>query len=326
MKNKNFVILIAILVVLILIYVIQQFSTGRKSVSETVVKIFPDLDSSAVKYIKAYKQDYPDSGISFARQDTGWIVSSYFGATGKKADIEKIITDIKALTGEVRSSNAELLGDYDLTDNQALHLELLKSDSTPMVNMLVGKGVPQSPRSSFIRKNGDNTVYKANENFLSRFAMWDAQAATRIQTSRWLELGMGSIPADSMKSMQLQIKGKTYLFEREKQVSADTAAPPQFSWSQKEPSKGKMLEDKDIAGIANRLGSLRANDLLKTADMAALGLDKPQYVAQVTGSNGSNARFAFGNMADTTSKMRYVLAEGKPFIYKVADYSFQGIF
>ena len=131
MKNKNFVILVAVLVLLVLIYVVQQFSTGRKSISESVSTIYPDLDSAAVKYIKAYKQDFPDSGISFARQDTNWIVSSYYDAPGKKSDIEKIISDIKALTGEVRSSSAELLPDYDLADNQALHIELLNSDSTP---------------------------------------------------------------------------------------------------------------------------------------------------------------------------------------------------
>jgi hypothetical protein len=326
MKNKNFLILIAVLVALVLIYVIQQFATGRKTLSETELTIYPGLDSAAVKYVKVFKRDYPDSGVVFARQDTGWIVSSHFDAPAKNSEVWKLISDIKALTGEVRSSSPELLADYDLTDSLALNIILLGSDSSPMAHMMVGKGLTGAGRSSFIRKNGDNTVYKANENFLSRFSMWDSKPYTKIPLNRVMDLKMANIAVDSMKSLQLVAKGKNYLFERQQQSAGDSTTPPQYAWQQKEPAKGKSLEDRDIAGIASRLCSLSGSDLLRSDNPAAFGLDKPQYQANIIFNGGSKTSFVFGAMADTISKMHYTVVDSKPFIYKVNDAVVQGLF
>lgn len=326
MKNRNFLILIAILAALVLIYVVQQFATGRKSLSETEQTIFPGLDSTSVKYVKVFKRDYPDSGVVFARQDTAWIVTSHFNAPAKNADVWKLISDIKTLSGEERSSSSELLADYDLTDSLALNIILLNESSSPIAHMLVGKGLAGAGRSSFIRKDGDNTVYKANENFLSRFSLWDAKPYTKIPINRVVDLKMASIAVDSMKSLQLIAKGKTYLFERQQQSIGDSATPAQYSWQQTEPSKGKSLEDRDIAGIASRLCSMSGTDLLRSDNPAAFGLDKPQYQANVLFNGGSKISFVFGAMADTVSKMHYTVVDTKPFIYKVSDPVVQGLF
>lgn len=326
MKNKNFLILIAVLAVLVIIYVVQQFATGKKSLSETEQIIYPGLDSTAVKYVKVFKRDYPDSGAVFARQDTGWIVTSHFNAPAKSADIWKLISDIKALTGEVRSSSSELLSEFDLTDSLALNIILLDESSSVIAHMLVGKGLAGSGRSSFIRKNGDNTVYKANENFLSRFSLWDAKPYTRIPISRIVDLKMASIAVDSMRSLQLMTKGKAYLFERQQQSDGDSTTPPQYSWVQIEPTKGKVLEDRDISGIANRLCSMSGTDLFGSDNPAAFGLGKPQYQANVMFKGGGKISFIFGAIADTVSKTHYAVVDTKPFIYKVSDPVVQGLF
>jgi|GEM_PF-1558182 hypothetical protein len=326
MKNKNFIILIAVLIALILIYVIQQFATGKKSLSESEQVMFPGLDSTAVKIIKVYKRDYPDSGVVFARQDTGWIVTSHFDAPAKNADVWKLISDIKALTGEIRSTNPELLTDFDLTDSLALNIVLLDGNSSPLVHMLVGKGVAGAGRSSFIRKNGENTVYKASENFLSRFSLWDAKPYTRIPINRVVDLKIATIAVDSMQSLQIITKGKTYLFERQQQSSDDSASPAHYVWVQTEPAKGKSLEDRDISGIASRLCSMSGTDLLRSDNLAAFGLDKPQYQANVAFNGGTKLSFSFGAMADTVAKTHYTMVNVKPFIYKVTDPVFQGLF
>jgi hypothetical protein len=325
MKNKSFVLLIAVLVVLVLTYVIQQFSTGHKTISETLVKLFPDVDSASVAYIRVYKADYPDSGIGFAKKDTGWIVSSYYGGPGKKAEIEKIIGDVVNLTGEVRSSDQALLGDFGLGDKEALHFEFYKSDSTLMRHFLAGKGLANAARSSFVRNFNDNTVYKANENLISRFAMWDAPANKRITVDRWLDLKMANIVADSVKAFNLNVKGKAYSFIKETEMSTDTLTPAKSNWKQVEPTKGKILESKDILDILNRLGRLRGSDILRSDNLASLGLDKPTESANLVLEDGRKFGFVFGAMADTT-KARYAVMEGNPFIYKVAGSICESIF
>ena len=69
MKNKNFAIMVGVLVVLIVIFLFQQLNTDKKSISESLIDIFPDLNAASISAIKVYKQDYPDSGLSFVKKD-----------------------------------------------------------------------------------------------------------------------------------------------------------------------------------------------------------------------------------------------------------------
>lgn len=326
MKSRNFAILIGVLGILVLIYVIQQLSTGKKTISETVVKIFPGFEPSEVSYISVFKKDYPDSGISFARQDTGWIVTSYYNAPGKKSDIEKIMTDMKVLTGELRSTNPSLINDFGLADNEALHLKFMRRDSTVLVHFLAGKGLADAPRSSFIRRSGSDTVYKADENFISRFAMWNAEPWKRVQVNRWIELKMTDITPDSIAWLNLIIKGKTDRFVKEESLATDTTAPPKSYWKHVEIGSGKKLDNNEISAIVSRISNMRANDLMAASDLKGTGLENSNYKAILGTKNSAIIEFTFGAMADTTTKTRYALVSNKPYIYKIPDSIYESIF
>ncbi len=326
MKKKNFAILLVVLGILVVIYIIQQLSPGKKTIAETMVKLFPGFEPSDVSLISVYKEQYPDSGIAFARKDTGWIVTSYHDAPGKKTDIEKIMIDAKNLRGEVRSTNPSLLGDFGLADSEALHLKLMKQDSSVVLHFLAGKGIPDAPRSSFIRRAGSDTVYKADENFISRFAMWNAEPWRKIQVNRWIELKMFDFPLDSVIAFDLVVKGKTDRFMKEKLAVEDTAAPPKFSWKQIESGLGKKLEESEISNILNRLTNMRAIDLTSGDSLRAAGLEKPAARAVLTVANWGSVEISFGAMADTLQKTRYAAVSGNPFVYKVSDSMYESIF
>lgn len=326
MRNKSFIILLSVLGILILVYIIQHSSTGRKSATESYIQLFPDLNPSSVSYIKAFKQEYPDSGLAFARKEGQWVVSSYYDAPGKQSDIEKILQDVKIIKGEVRSTKPELFDDYEITDDLALHLEFLSPDSLTVAHFLIGKGVQQASRSSFIRNYNSDTVYMANENFISRFAVWDAEPSKKMPVNRWTELKMTDINKDDVQSIEIVAKRKTYLFEKKEQATEDILEPIEYVWQQTKPKKGKVLEDKDIQNILNRITTIRGNDILKSDNLAKLGLVKPKYVASMTTTDGETTSFEFGNMADTTSKNVYAMVKGKPFVYMVTNYYFSSLF
>lgn len=326
MKNKSFTILIAVLGILILVYVVQQISTGKKGVGESFIQLFPDLNPSSVSYIRVYKQEYPDSGLAFAKKDGQWVVSSYYDAPGKQSDIEKILQDVKALQGEIRSVKSELFDDYEITDDVALHFEFSGPDSSEITHFLAGKGVPQVSRSSFIRMYGNDTVYMANENFISRFGVWDAEPSKKIAVNRWTELKMVNVEKDDVQSIEILTKRKTYLFEKKEQVSEDALEPIKYVWWQAKPKKGKILEEKDITAILSRITTIRGKDIIEPKNLAELGLTKPKYIASMTTIEGEMISLEFGNMADTTSKDIYAMVKGKPFIYKVANSHFTSLF
>ncbi len=326
MRNKSFIVLLSVLGVLIIVYIIQNLSTGRKSATESFIQLFPDLNPSSVSYIKVYKQEYPDSGLAFAKKEGQWVISSYYDVPGKQSDIEKILQDAKNIKGEIRSTKPELFDDYEITDSLALHLEFLGPDSSEVAHFLVGKGVKQASRSSFIRNYNSDTVYMVNENFISRFAVWQAEPSKKMPVNRWTELKMADVNKDDVKSIEIVAKRKKYLFEKKEQATEDTLEPIKYVWQQIKPKKGKILEDKDIQNILNRLTTIRGNDIFKPDNPAELGFAKPKYIASITTTDGETISFEFGNMIDTTSKNVYAMVKGKPFVYKVTNYYFSSLF
>ena len=327
MKNKNLIMLAGILGILIIIYLVQQLNTGRKSVSESMIEILPDFNSSSVAGIKVYKQNFPDSGLSFTKKDGAWIISSYFGAPAKESEMEKLLTDINALQGEIRSVNPDLFADYEIADDVALHLEFNSSDDSEIAHLLIGKGVPQASRASFVRKFNTDTVYKANENFLSRFAVWNAEPSKKMPAKRWAELKMANFDKEKAGKIELKLKKKNYLFEKQQEiVKEDTIETTKDVWKQVKPSKGKKLDEKAITGILNQISNFRGSEILGDDVLKEHRLTKPSYIANVITEDGVKSSFIFGAETDTTGNARYAMIEGKPYIYKVAKYGFESVF
>jgi len=106
----------------------------------------------------------------------------------------------------------------------------------------------------------------------------------------------------------------------------DTISAPTFVWKQINPKKGKILEDKDIQTILNRLTKLSANEIVSDEILSKHGLTKPKYSASFATEDGQSAKIYFGAIADTTSEDRYANVEGNPFIYKAAKYNYESIF
>ncbi|MCP4583969.1 MAG: DUF4340 domain-containing protein [candidate division Zixibacteria bacterium] len=322
MRRKNLITLIIVLGVLVVIYLIQNLSTDRKTMSESLVDLCPDFNSSSVNQIKVYKQAYPDSGLMFSKKDGLWLLESYFGAPARQSEIEKLLGDVKGLQGEIRSTNQELFGDFEITEDVALHMEFVGVDSAPLIHILVGKGVP---KACFARNNGSDTVFMANTNFVSRFAAWNAEPSKRMPGKRWAELTMTDFDKEKVNQIELKINKKTYRFEKKEEISGDTLQTISFVWQQVEPSKGK-LEEKKITDMLNRISSLRGNEIIGNDTLKEYKLDKPSHVASVTTGDGVTASFNFGAFTDTTETTRYASIEGRPHVYKLAKYNFESIF
>ena len=320
------IILVIVLAVLIGIYLIQNLSSDKMTVSESLLDIYADLNSSNVTSIKVYKQLFPDSGLVFNKTDGQWVLSSYYSAPAKESEIDKLFTDIKNIKGEIRSANQELFTDYDITDDQALHLEFLGSDGSEIAHVLFGKGVPQASRSSFIRNANSDTVYMANENFISRFAMWNAEPSKRITPKRWVELSLAEFDREAAKSIEVEKGKSTYLFEKEEViVPGDSLETTKSVWKQTKPAQNPV-EEKKITDMLGRLANFRATEIVAGEPSPEHKLGKTGYSVGVTLEDGTNYRFIFGAETDTTSGSYYVQVEGKPFVYKMAKFVYESIF
>jgi hypothetical protein len=270
-----------------------------------------------------FKQDYPDSGLHFAKLESGWVVVNAYNSPAKVEDIEKLITDLTNVKGSVRGESADLYEDFDITDDKALQIELFGSDDARLVHLYVGKG--SGGRECFMRMAGLPVVYLADENFISRFAAWNAAPEKKLPTDRWLQLTLCDIDRDAMTSFEIG-KGKTvYEFALVEEALEDTLAPPVKAWRQITPQKGIKLEESKIKNLSFSLVGLRAADVIDRSEKSEFGLDKPEYILRAGDEQGNTAEIAFGSTIDD-SEDRYAVVKGRESVYKVNKSTFERFF
>ena len=323
MNKKTIYVLLIIMVALIVVSYALKSLNRATSTPESLNELRMEFDPGEVTRIDVFKQDYPDSGLHFAKHESGWVVVNAYNSPAKEEDIEKLFTDLTEVGGSVRGESADLYEDFDITDEKALQIELFASDDSRLVHLYVGKG--SGGRECFMRMAGLPVVYLADENFISRFAAWNAEPEKKLPTDRWLQLTLCDIDRNAMTSFKID-KGKTtYEFALVEEPSEDTLTPPIIAWRQISPKKGIKLEESKIKSLSSSLAGLRAADVADPSDKSKYGLDKPEYVIRAGDDQENTVEIYFGNKIDD-SEDRYVAVTGRESVYKVDKSTFERFF
>jgi hypothetical protein len=324
MSKKTITILLVILVVLVGVFIIQRslssLSLKPKSLSELEMSFVPE----SVSYIQVFKEEFPDSGLYFARRDTGWIVVNEYGTQAKTGEIQKLLTDIGIVKGAVRAESEDLYPEFSITDNAALQIRLLGADSSLVAHIYVGKGGPDG-HSCFVRLPGSPRVYLAENNFVSRFAAWNAPAFKKLPTDRWMNLNLCSLDRNSVSSIKLNTPKAQYEFALVKEESDDTSAAPVMKWQQVLPMKGTRLEESKIRSLQGGISGLNATGVANPANADQFGMDKPSYSVWLADTLGNSTLINFSDKIDTLEE-RYATVQGRSTVYRVNKGAFEHIF
>ena len=155
MSGKRLLPLAAILVVLVVVALtVKRQPTPTRLVDEVGwERLVPDsLQADSITGVDLYQGILPDQVLSLRRQGDRWQVQSYFDAPVRPSRIELLLEQIGGLEGELRADRAELLGEFDLEEEQALHLRVYTNDETePALHLLAGRS---GRRSGFVRLAG----------------------------------------------------------------------------------------------------------------------------------------------------------------------------
>ncbi len=323
MNKKMIYTLLVVLVALIVIsYALKGLDRATSS-PESLDELRIEFDPGEVTRIDVYKQDYPDSGLHFVKHESGWVVVNVFSSPAKEEDIEKLFTDLTEVKGSVRGESADLYRDFDITDDKALQIELFGSDGSKLVHLYVGKG--SGGRECFMRMAGLPVVYLADENFISRFAAWNAAPEKKLPTDRWLQMTLCDIDRDAMTSFKISTGKTDYEFAFVEEPSEDTLTPPMKAWRQISPKKGIKLEESKIKSLSSSLAGLRASDVVDPSEKSRYGLDKPNYILRAGDDQENAAEIYFGNKIDD-SEDRYAAVTGRESVYKVSKSTFERFF
>ena len=324
MNRKIIYVLIGIFAVLLLVSYIQRSFERATGKPETLNQLSLSFEPEKVTKIDVFKQDYPDSGLHFLKRDTVWVVTNEYSAPAKGSDVRKLIDDLHAISGTVRGESADLFSNFDITDEKALQIEFHDSDNNKVLHIYVGKG-GGTGRESFVRLAGSPITYLADENFISRFAAWNAPPEKKLPTDRWLELKLCEFDKNNIESIKIN-KGKTiFEFVNQETPSEDTLSPPQKVWKQISPEKGTRLDENKIKSLSAGIAGLRGKGVVDPANGEKFGLDKPKSIVWIGDNSGKGIEIDVGDPVNKDED-RYVVIKGRGTVYNIDKGTFERIF
>ena len=166
MKNKHILILGLVFLILVVVVVVSRSSGPEPQTEIHQDTLVGEFDTGQAGHIEFYHGEKPARKVILKKKNGNWTVPSRFGARADTKRIDKLLAGLPGLSGEARVRELSLFGEFDITEEQAVHLIVRDTGGSEITHLLVGKAGPDW-RSGFARKAGGNSVYLVNVALLS---------------------------------------------------------------------------------------------------------------------------------------------------------------
>src|SRR5262245_18426015 len=225
MSPKRLLPLVVILIVLGVLAVLFKRAPALPQLAEEVGLerlVPPTLHPDSITGFELYRGAQPQEVVRLHKRDGTWVVTSRFDTPGNSTKITQFLTQLCTLQGELRADSAALLGDFQLTDEQALHLKVYTdSPDKPALHLLAGKG---SGGNGFVRRAGEGRVYYVNMHIQSLAGLTSGTTEQTLSAKPWLDLHIQNVPKEQVAAVELHSPTRELRFTTQPAAAGGTDA------------------------------------------------------------------------------------------------------
>jgi hypothetical protein len=279
------------------------------------------LRADSISGLDFYLGAKPQESVQLRKRENVWVVTSRFDTPGNSTKIQPLLTQLSALQGELRADSTALLGDFQLGDEQALHLKAYTDNTEkPAVHLLAGKG---SGSNGFMRRDGEAKVYSVNLHLQSTAGLSSSATDQALTAKPWLDLRIQNVPKEQVSAVELHAPMRDLRF------TTDPAATTP-AWKLAAPELKYTVKPDAVEGLVTSLRTAQGDDVADPAKLAEYGLETPPYQAtltvQASGQEARQVALRLGNEMPDKNGSRYArLGETGP-VYVVPQWFTQRLF
>ncbi len=333
MSRKQFIALAVMAGLLLLVIGVKKLARTTPDLEREMglVVLSPEgfLASDAAR-IEIYRGSKPDEKVALSREEEAWLVRSRFDAPAKKDKVDEFLGKLKGLEGEFRSEEKEVLADYGLADEEALHVTVYKTgqkedEKDPWYHLLVGK--KESYGSSFVRAAGKNTVYTVDVNLASELGIWGDDEEKPPESSEWVDKTVIDLDKDKIERVTLTTPDRSVVFERrEKKREGEDKGDKkkEYEWVVASGGPGTEFKQSGLDDLLGKLDSYEASGVEDPAKKKEFGLADPGYRCEI-GLEGGKKKVILA-ARKKPGEDGYLTLEGERIVYKVEDWKFRQVF
>jgi hypothetical protein len=337
MSPKRLLPLLVILIVLGVLAILFKRPPVPTQLAEEVglERLVPQtLHADSITGFELYRGAQPQESVRLHKRDGVWVVTSRFDTPGNSTKIQQFLTQLSTLQGELRADSMALLGDFQLTDEQALHLKVsTDTPDKPALYLLAGKG---SSGNGFVRRAGEGRVYHVNVHLQSLAGLSSGTTDQTLSAKPWLDLRIQNVPKEQVAAVELHSPTRDLRFTTQPAAAGGTdasqtsSASPAPAWKLVAPELAHSVKPDAVEGLVTTLRTLQGDDVADPARTAEYGLDAPLYRAILTvqpgGQEARQATLLIGNEVPEKSGSRYARLDNTGPVYIVPQWIVQRLF
>ena len=336
MSPKRLLPLVIILLVLGVLAILFKRPPAPTQLAQEVglERLVPQtLHADSIRGFDLYQGARPQEIVRLRQRDGAWVVNSHFDTPGNSSKIQQLLTPLSTLQGELRADSTALLSDFQLADEQALHLQVYtESPDRPALHLLAGKG---SGENGFMRRAGEGRVYSVNLHLQSLAGLSSGTTEQALNAKPWLDLRIQNVPKEQITALELHSPTRTLRFTTQPAaVPAGSPEAPQVSvapaWKLDAPALTYSVKPDAVESLVTTLRTLQGDDVVDPARIGEYGLEAPPYRAMLTvqpsGQEGRQTVVLLGHEVAEKPGSRYArLGDAGP-VYIVPQWVVQRLF
>jgi hypothetical protein len=350
MKQKNLYYLAATFFVLLILYFVTKPRFSTTNIDEIIQSIVIGVSLEDVSNIEVYKET-ADKRIEmrFAMNEDTWRIPTHFNAKARKSDAEKIIKDVLEMQGKVRAEGENYFNQFEINDNQGLHILLKDETDKVLTNIIVGKK-GEDYGTSFVRFAGKDKIFFADKNLLNSIKVYgDADTLSVFKQSSFVDLNAVNYEADELETIAVIKENQELIVKKiEKEVEAEaseadtskadtTSTEPQLTkvreWIIEKGDQQIELDQKEAEKFVNDLRKINASKVVDRigqsfGDMnksAQYGFNRPVGGIIYLKNGNERVQCVFGKEYEEDKGYYFLSGEDK-LVYQVSKSNFDKYF
>ncbi len=357
MKNRQFIILIVVLAILSGAYLVQRSVQEKRrqtaGKSGGYEEILPrDFSPEDVRRIVCYAGTNTEAAVTLEEKDGVWRLPDRFDARAATNKVQQLLEKLTSLEGEVRSDSAEVLDEYALRPEEALHVILTDRRDNSERHILAGKKGPRFG-TSFVRREGSDAVYLVGVDLRREFNIWGDELKDP-DPKVWVDLRVVQVDEDAVRRLAMDTPWSRVVLEKrevpvekkEEEAAADdesvsdadeeaAAESPdaagtegeeekepetEWKWFVVEP-EGRTLAEDGVKRWVESLNRFNALDVVDPEKIDEYGFDPPEFALEIGLDGGTNRVLQIGSEVPETTGERYVRVLDGENVFKAAKWA-----
>ncbi len=331
------------LAVVLLVLVVLVFLFGRKKPRDDLrleaglKRLAPeDFLVSDVGRLEVFLGTKEDQKVILEKEASGWRVRSYFNAPGDGEKVSTLLEKLKNLEGEFRVSEESVLGDFDLTEEKALHFSLYREgNEQAWLRLLVGKSLPNG---GFVRLKGENSIYVVDKDLRREIGLVAHDSSKAPSQSPWVNKIITELRKEDVERLSIMWPDRKAVFEKRIKTDsgpeerAETASPGKkppppkgFEWIAGDPLNPFPIKGKGVDGILDALAGLTAVDIIDPKEIKERGLDAPRFQCRIA-LKQRGEKILIASHPDPLQDGYMMVQGGDETLFRVSRHTFQGVF